>query len=298
MTASEISTNGNHNDSNSSSYEGLAHVVEALEVIYNPRSPNDARQAASSYLENTKNDQSAPEYGIRLAGDKLQQTAIRYFGLSLIESSIQNGWENMSDGQSEKIRGYIIDLAKQINEEDPAYLVKKMGHLWIELAKRSWVADWLDMDAQLLNLWLGSLAKKAFVLYVLETLSEEVFNQEDPTAGLRAHDLGKACVEIYTPVSVLQENFPSRDLRNSIRSGEEGWLNRLCDLLRWCLANSCETDGNVKVLATKTLSAIRATVSWVIPNAIRTTNCVAAIFTALTVVDVGLRTVSSLHLIT
>ena len=297
MTASETNTNGNFNELSFSNYEGLAHVVEALEVIYDPRSPNSARQAASSYLENTKKHQAAAEYGVRLARDKLQQTAIRYFGLSLIGSSIQNDWENMSSSQSERIRGYVIDLAKQIDEDDPIYLVKKMGHIWIELAKRSWAADWMDMDAQLLELWLGSLAKKNFLVYVLETLSEEVFNQEDPIAGLRAHDLGKACVEIYTPASVLQEHFPSRDLRNSVRSGEEGWLRRLCDLLRWCLGNGCEIDDNIKALATKTLSAIRATASWVMPKAIHATNCIGAIFAAFTVADVGLRTVSSLHLI-
>ena len=295
MTASVVKPDGTYNETRYSGHEELAHVIEALEIIYNPRSPNDARQAASSYLENTKKHQAAPEYGIRIACDKLQQPAIRYFGLSLLESTIRDDWDNTYDDKNERLRGYITALAKQIDKDDPLYLVKKMGHLWIELAKRSWAVDWYDMDAQLLDLWLGPLEKKSFVVYVLETLSEEVFNQEDPTAGLRAHDLGKACVEIFTPASVLQDHFPTRDIILSVRTGEEGWLSRLCDLLRWCLANGCETDSNVKALSIKILSAIKATVSWIMPKAIHATDCVVAVFAAFTITNVSLRTVSKSH---
>ena len=296
MTATDKRPDGSHNESRYSDHEELAHVIEALEIIYNPKSPNDARQAASSYLENTKKHQAAPDYGIRIACNKLQQASIRHFGLSLLESAIRDDWETTSGNKSERLRGYIIGLAKQIDKDDPPYLVKKIGHLWIELAKRSWAVDWHDMDTQLLDLWLGSLEKKGFVVYVLETLSEEVFNQEDPTAGLRAHDLGKACVEIYTPASVLQDHFPTRDISVSVRTGEEGWLNRLCDLLRWCLASGCDIDSDIKTLSVKVLNAIKSTVAWVIPKAIHATDCVAAVFTAFTITDVSLRTVSKFRL--
>ena len=52
------------------------------------------------------------------------------------------------------------------------------------------------MDKLLVNMWERPVGEKGsvnklFVLYVLETLSEDVINKEDAVAGLRLDVLGK-----------------------------------------------------------------------------------------------------------
>ena len=291
---SEISTvNGDHKELNQPNDDTLTYIIEALEVIYNSRSPNDIRQAASSYLDGIRRHAAAQEYGVRLAGDKAQATAIRHFGLSMIESMILHDWDHANDTRLNDLRRSVIELAKQIDEDDPAYLVRKIGQLWIEIAKITWAADWTNMDEELRDLWDSSLEKKIFVLYVLETLSEEVFNEDDATAGLRGHDLGKACVEIFTPAFVLHDHYPARTQRSSFRSGEDGWLFRLCDLIGWCLANGCGENTNVKRLTIETLSSLRAAVSWMMPRAICTTQTISILINTLSVVDIEIRRVGN-----
>ncbi|KAF2758175.1 hypothetical protein EJ05DRAFT_476433 [Pseudovirgaria hyperparasitica] len=261
--------------------QDLDPVLEALEVIYNAKVPNSTRHAATEYLERAKRHPDAPYTGFTLALNKTQAPALRYYGLSMLEHAIKFTWEDFEQEQALLIRQYVIRLAQQIGPDDPVYLRNKVGQLWTDIAKRAWGAEWLDMDAMLLELWGASLAHQAIVLYVLETLSEEVFNKEDPIAGLRGNELGRACVEIFTPATVLHEQLPNRDTSETIRAGDEGWVARLCGLLDQCLANDFRQDERVLSCAVKTLNVLRAAMPWIIPKAISYTNTVDYICKAL-----------------
>lgn len=282
-----------HRQLNGGSPSDLSQVLEALQAIYAPASSNDTRRQATEYLEQAKRHPEAPSHGHTLALDRAQPAQLRHYGLTMLEYSIKYGWEDFTVAQGTALRGYVTELSQNIAEGDPVYLRNKVAQLWTEVAKRSWGAEWLNMDEQLVALWTTSLHHQAVVLYVLETLSEEVFNREDATAGLRGTDLGRACVEIFTPILVLQEQLPTRDKSLDVRCGDEGWLRRLCDNLGWCLAQDYQNQEAVRTCAVKTMNSLRASMPWIIPKAIVATQVIEAVCKALYVPVVEIQLVCS-----
>jgi exportin-5 len=269
----------------------LSQVLQALQAIYASSSSNDTRRAATEYLEQAKRHPEAPSHGYSLARDRAQPAQLRHYGLTMLEYSIKYTWDDFSPDQALALRGYVVGLAQNMAESDPVYLRNKVAQLWTEIAKRSWGAEWLDMDEQLVALWTTSLHHQAVVLYVLETLSEEVFNREDATAGLRGSELGRACVDIFTPLAVVHEQLPTRDQGVDVRCGDEGWLRRLCDNLNWCLGQDYQNQDSFRTCALKTMNALRAAMPWIIPKAIAATQVIEAVCKALAVPVVELQLV-------
>ncbi|KAL8706211.1 MAG: hypothetical protein Q9201_000717 [Fulgogasparrea decipioides] len=242
-------------------------IRKALEVIHDSRSPNSLRQKASEYLDQLKSDEEAPYHGYSLAADKSQSPIVRHYGLSLLENAIRHRWTDYTVEQSTALREWELSLAQNVTDQDPFFIRTKIALLWVELAKRSWALYWMDMDERLVQMWEGSLASKELVLAILEMLSEDIFGHEDATAGLRGTDLNRACVDIFTPMAVLLEHFPSRETSINVRYGDEGWLSRIADLLEYCIT----TEGNDEArqsCAVKVLLTLRSVVSWVIPKSI------------------------------
>jgi exportin-5 len=288
-----LATGGGSAHVNGGAQNDLSQVLEALQAIYAPNSSNDTRRQATEYLEQAKRHPDAPAQGFTLANDPQQPAALRHYGLTMLEYSIKYGWEDFTAEQGAELRGYVTQLATGTAESDPVYLRNKVAQLWTEIAKRSWGAEWLDMDEQLLSLWQHSLHHQAIVIYVLETLSEEVFNREDATAGLRGSDLGRCCVEIFAPAATLAEHLPGRDKGLDVRCGEEGWLRRLCDNLGWCLNQDYQNQESVRALAVKSLNALRAAMPWIIPKAIVAAQVVPTLCRVLAVPVIELQLVSS-----
>ncbi|KAI9816501.1 MAG: hypothetical protein M1827_001633 [Pycnora praestabilis] len=267
--------NGAHyyENANGQTSKGTYEIVEALETVHNPRSSSNSRKQASACLEEAKTHSEAPYHGFTLASDKSQPSIVRHFGLSLLEHAIRHRWVEYSDAQLTALRDWVVQFAFQIDEHDPPYIQNKSAQLWAEVAKRSWASEWMDMDELLIRLWVGPLVQKELVLSVLETLSEDIFNSEDTTAALRGHELSKACVDIFTPAAVLAEHFPAREKNNNVRSGDEGWLIRIGELLHSCVANGIQDD-QMKGCAVKALATLRAAIGWAIPKAIMAARCV------------------------
>ncbi len=260
-------------DGKDKSLDTSSQILSALEVIHNPRSPNEVRQTASHYLEEVKSDDQAPYHGFTLASTKSQPAIVRHYGLSLLEHAIRHRWTDYTLEQSTVLRNWVLDLAQEVDDEDLLYIRNKIAAIWVEIAKRSWALDWMDMDERLVRLWGGPVAQKVLVLTVLESLSEDIFGHEDLTAGLRGTDLNRACVEIFTPSSVLAEHFPTRETSVNVRYGEEGWLSRIGNLIEWCSSeNSMEAFR--QICAVKALCTLKSIIGWVIPRALVTTRCV------------------------
>ena len=266
-------------------------ILQALAIIHEPRSSNDPRQAASRYLEEIRSDEQAPYHGFGLASAKDQPAVVRHYGLSLIEYGVRHRWSEYTPEQGQALRDWVVTLSHNTADSDPIYITNKVAEIWVEIAKRSWGLDWLDMDELLVRLWDGSMLQKTLVLIILETLSEEVFGNDDTTAALRGSDLNKACVEIFTPANVLIEDFPTRETAASIRYGVEGWLARMADLLDWCIGNG-KVDENRRACGVKTLSTVKSVISWVIPRSLVTTHALHRICACLAASNVPLQLVS------
>lgn len=254
----------------------LTRIHEALDAVHGPYSTNDARRQASLYLEEVKANEEAPYHGFTLASDKSQKPMVRHYALSLLEHALKHRWIEYSPEQANTLRGWILELSRGLTLDDPSYLRNKTAQLWIEVAKRCWGAEWTDMDELLVRLWElpGSSIHKEFVLFVLEGLSDEIFNGEDTVAILREGALSKACVDIFTPAIVLVEAFPNRQAGNAERYGEEGWLVRLGEFLSQCLQREPHNNHEYQTCAVKTLAVYKSVMPWAVPRAIASASCV------------------------
>ncbi|KAL9000828.1 MAG: hypothetical protein Q9169_000582 [Polycauliona sp. 2 TL-2023] len=255
-------------------------IRRALEVIHNVRSPNKLRQEASDYLEKVKLDSKAPYHGYTIAADQAQPGVIRHFGLSLLDHAILHRWNDYTLEQSTALREWELDLARSLTDQDPSYLRNKIASIWVDLAKRSWALDWMDMDECLTRLWDGPLASKELVLAILETLSEDVFGHEDLIAGLRSSELSRACIEIFTPMSVLQGHFSSRGTNINVRYGDEGWLSRMGDLLEWCISQEGNDDAR-QACTIKVLITLRSVIGWALSPSLSATRMTLRLCQAL-----------------
>ncbi|KAH8661650.1 armadillo-type protein [Tricladium varicosporioides] len=277
----------------------LPQIHEALELVHGAYSSNESRRQASLFLEEIKTNDEAPYHGFTLASDKSQQPVVRHYALSLLEYAIRHKWAEYSEEQATALRQWVLQLSQNVSPEDPLYLRNKTAQLWVEIAKRSWGAAWIDMDELLVQLWNlpGSVVQKEFVLFVLETLSDEVFNGDDTVAVLREGALSKACVEIFTPATVLTEAFPNRQIGTAVRCGEEGWLVRLGELLNQCLETDLYNNPQYQSCAVKALAVYKSVMPWAIPRAIASASCVQQMCKSLAAssVAVQLASVEALH---
>lgn len=278
-------------DSQDKSLDTNTRILRALEVIHSPRSSNTVRQKASAYLDGVKLDEEAPFHGFALASSKSQPAIVRHYGLSLLEFAIRHRWTEYTAEQSTALRDWVLNLSQGVADEDPLFIRNKIAAIWVEIAKRSWGLDWMDMDEMLVRLWEGSVAHKLLVLTVLESLSEDTFGHEDPTAGLRGTDLNRACVEIFTPAIVLAEHFPTRETSVNVRYGDEGWLSRVGHLLDWCCDES-PADEIRQGCAVKALSTYKSVIGWVITKALVPTRCIQRICGCLAASNLQIQLVS------
>ncbi|KAH8891666.1 hypothetical protein GQ53DRAFT_149059, partial [Thozetella sp. PMI_491] len=248
----------------------VSRIFDALRIVHDPYSSNPARQEAQSFLENVKTLDEAPSYGYSLASNKTQTAIIRHYGLSLLEHAVKQKWAEYSEEQAQYLRGWILELAEAVSTTEPSYIRSKIAQLWVEVAKRSWVGEWMDMDELLVRLWEipDSAVHKEFVLQVLEILSDDIFNSDDPVVAMREGVLSKACVEIFTPAHVLLEAFPNRQAGPHVRCGDQGWLHRVSRFLSECLSGDVHNSDNIRVCAIRALTVLYSLMPWAIPKAI------------------------------
>ncbi|KAK3301482.1 armadillo-type protein [Chaetomium fimeti] len=253
----------------------LSKIHEALKVVHSPYSPNQARQEAQAFLEDVKTLAEAPSHGFNLAFNKPQEPIVRHYGLSLLEHAVKQNWGDYGAEHREYIRSWVLQLAETVSTEDPPYLRNKIAQLWVEVAKRAWVADWMDMDHLLVRIWRGSDSPvhKQFVLQILETLSDEIFNGDDAVVALREGALSKACVEVFTPAAILTEAFPNRQAGPDVRCEGDGWLSRITQLISECLSGGIDQSEDIRACAVKALNVLNSVVPWAIPKALNAVGC-------------------------
>ncbi|KAI9147868.1 Armadillo-type fold domain containing [Paramyrothecium foliicola] len=295
---STMSANGGH-PSNGGDGDVLSKIHQALEVVHSPYSTNDARRQAQSFLEQVKDLQEAPFQGYTLASDKAQSPVVRHYALSLLEHAIRYQWASYTEEQAEALRNWVLQLSQAVSSADPSYLRNKTAQLWVEVAKRCWGAEWMDMDAMLVQLWQipESPVHKEFVMFVLETLSDEVFAGDDSVVAMREGVLSKACVEVFTPTAVLVDTFPNRQPGPDVRHGHEGWLSRLCEFLNHCINSNHKDNEEVKACTVKGLTVLLSLMPWAIPKAISSAHCVAVMSAGLAspVIEIQKAALEALH---
>lgn len=249
----------------------LLQIKQALQIVYDPHSTNESRKQAGAFLEAAKSDREAPLHGFNLARDGSLEPVVRHFGLLLLENAIRYAWPDYSPTENAAVRNWILTLAENVNTNDPTYLRNKIAQLWVDVAKRSWAHEWQNMDELLVKLWENAAiqpnaAQRDLVLFILETLVDDVYHREDSVAGLRNTQLSKACLDIFTPSDVFNTYYSQREPSAIIRCGEVGWLVRLARLLNEALETGMKENSEAEACAVKILRVLKACMSWSIPK--------------------------------
>ena len=266
-------------------------ILQALELIHNPSSDNETRREATEFLDQQKNADGAYRSGFYLAADRGRAAIVRHFGLSLIEHTIRLKWHDLTDDQTAQLRDWTLQLAQSIIQGDPPYIRNKIAQLWVELAKKCWAIDWLDMDQALLNLWGKDLTSKELVLTILENLSEDTFTREDPAAALRGHELNSALVEIFTPTSEFGGGLVLGKASLQLRANDEGWLARIVHFVQECISNASAIQA--RICLTKALLTLRSAFVWMMLSAVVSTDALLAICSSFSVEDTDVLMVST-----
>jgi len=280
----------------------LDHINNALQATLDPRTNNDVRQQAFQYLEQVKHQPDAPHNGFVLADAWKHNDAVRYFGLQLLEHALRYRWTDYSTEQTQQLRTWVKCLAGSVREQDALFLRNKIAQLWVDLAKRCWGDDWLDMDKLLGALWEKPMsekgtANKLLVLTILETLSEDIVNKDNAVAGLRLDILGDALNDIMLTEGLYHASNEGKKEQRQIRSGDQGWLAKEFTFFADCMkqlrvSGQGELGQSMSFCASKTLHAIRPTVNWINLKAAVEVNAIDCLMLAFHVDDVQLQIAS------
>ncbi|KAF8539445.1 armadillo-type protein [Trichophaea hybrida] len=276
----------------------LHQLKQALQIVYDPHSSNDDRKSAGAFLEAAKSEKEAPFHGFKLAHDRTLEPVVRHFGLLLLENALRYSWPDYTVSESTTVRNWILSLAENVNNGDPAYLRNKIAQLWVEVAKRQWDNEWLDMDELLVRLWENAAvqpnaAQRDLVLFILETLVDDIFNREDSVAGLRNTPLSKACFDVFTPLSVFNTYYPQRELSAVNRCGEDGWLMRLVRLLDEALDAGVKENSEAEVCSIKILGVLKACMGWSVSKAVAASKVVETVGRSLMVESTAVQMIAT-----
>ena len=288
-------------------------ITDALNATLDPRVPNEIRQQALQHLESYKHAADTPNTGFMLAEEWKYGNEVRYFGLQLIEHAVRYRWNEWNAQQRDQIQNWVKYLAGSLREQDAAFIRTKVAQVWVEVAKRCWGGgdaaeehSWSDMDQLLVNMWEKPVSEKGsvnklFVLYVLETLSEDVINKEDSVAGLRLDVLGDALNQIMVPPGVLSSVNSTWNVNGNgkeTRYGQEGWFARTFDFFSICvkqvkLSGDVEMGKTMAACAVKALQALKAAIGWINLKAAIEVHAVEHLFVAFETEEVALQTAAT-----
>ena len=291
----------------------MPELLRALEAIHDPRSSNNLRHEATAFLERAKLSPQAFRRGFGLAvnpnptaaaaknapAPTAQDTVVRHFGLSMMLYYLKYVFEPDGGGDggaavsAEELPRYAFELARSLRGEDPAFVRNKVAQIWADVAKRVWGGGgWMAMDAELVALWALSAPHRAFVLAVLESLSDDIFNHEDHVAGLRA-DLGSALTRICVTEEFIAAHHPreGHDPLNGLRCGHEGWLRRLGEYMKDCVDQSSSQHGQLVSEAVRVLNVLQSLCCWLPLKSLISVSCVQSIAYALAVGNTQIRLV-------
>ncbi|OZJ05047.1 hypothetical protein BZG36_02075 [Bifiguratus adelaidae] len=283
--------------------EVVSNVLNALDVIYNPVSSDQDRQAAQEYCESLKKDPRCPIYGHDLALAKHgYNDIVRHFGLGLLEEAVRFHWGDglYGDQEREIMKGYVSDLLANGTKEmsvEKRFVKEKVARLFVEVVKREWPVRWPDMDRHLQQLYETNPGVRELILMVYRGLAEDIFIYEDMVAAVRKKELQRALFCVLVSDNVLQIQYPEGvklDSENDFvnmrgEQGNPGWMQRWTASLRHSL-ESTGADPNSEALSVALLRTLSAHMDWIIPKAIVEANLLPVICNALLVESLSVRT--------
>ncbi|KAI9031353.1 armadillo-type protein [Hyaloraphidium curvatum] len=290
--------------------QALAKVQEALELIFNPRTPNDQRVAAQKFTEEFKAQPSGPLFGYHLAHRNGGQSEnVRHFGLGCIEYAIRFRWTEYGTDERTKLRDLVADLLRTGTDAlvyQKKFLKEKLATIVVEIAKRMWPLEWTDFETLLQELYASGPGGQDLVLSILRSLGEDIYVFDNVVPGQRKKDLSTAITAVTVSRRIVDEVVAKPDnaaLLQSIGLGpaNDGWL------AKWTLgmvALQAEYESAVRGgdkgraeaaerLASSMIQTIAVTFEWVLLRAIIECQTVLRMFDALLSGSMKIRTAAA-----
>lgn len=302
---------------------GVNQILQALEVVHEPRSSRDERRQAQEFLELIKMSEELPFWGFQLALPEAygKNYIVRHFGLSLLQHSVSKKFHTFDRAKTLAVRDWIVTLSGKALEDDPHYLKEKLGFLWASMAKRIWgcflvkasdAADadksvskddandgWASMDADLWELWSASTQTRELSLVIFRTLFEDIYVLDDPLASKRTSILNQLSVLVTTPNNVLDQIYEPNPNLAICKLLDQGWFVVWSKYLLEVLSNNDISSKVVAQFVPKILSTFKTCLHWVQPSVLREQNIMNTLVNILTIPDMKLKTlaVDCLHIL-
>ncbi|KAJ2851995.1 karyopherin [Coemansia brasiliensis] len=284
-------------------------AVQALELVYAPDTSVEDRKAAETVCQQLKDDVQAPTYGIYLATNSNGfAPQVRHFGLQLLEHAIKRRF-SASKSRGKMTIEELCQLRAQVWElifascaadgtREPQYIREKLVTIMTMIIIRLWPSmQWTDLSAQLMHLYLHSIAHREIALRIWQTLGEEMLVYDrDAMATVRKHELTNGLVGALLPKSVVMELYPNgyrltTDSGSSVEGNgakdskratlillepgnEEGWVMRWAQHAIEATQQSGELSDQQELLLTSLIDTIATFLDWMPIKAIIATNLV------------------------
>ncbi|QLL33136.1 hypothetical protein HG536_0E00460 [Torulaspora globosa] len=217
---------------------GASQVITALEVIYSGKSTNEERLEAQKFLDRVKGHEESPFWGYEIALNNPADYILKHFGLGLLENAVRKNWVDYNLEKRLALRKWVVELNCGVQKEDPRYIKQKLAFLWVEIAKRTWgealrgdnpskeelMESWVDMDANLTELWNIGGASRELALVIFKILFEDVFLLDDLTVLKRMTIIQPLCVMTISPMDVFATKYKFTEKWTLFKANQEGWF--------------------------------------------------------------------------
>lgn len=183
----------------------------------------------------------------------------------------------------------------------------------MEIAKRTWFADWVEMNDLLKEFYVASPVTKQVTLIIIQQLCEDIFIYEDPQAQLRKRELTTAMLCVTISANVLSRYLTKSSPATPSKTGhdgngidyeklcrlinknqEKGWLNVFVEELVTSFSTvNNSTDPTTTAIASTLAHQIIATLSvmfdWVLDTALMETQVASVLLSLLNTKSMKLR---------
>ncbi|KAJ9105708.1 hypothetical protein QFC19_003483 [Naganishia cerealis] len=300
---------------------GVSQIVAALDVVYDPKTPNSQRREAQVFLELVKTNDEAPYWGYQLAlPENTHTSVVRHYGLSLLQYWITKRFQVLDTDKTLAIRGWVVELSHKIADNEAHYMKEKLAYLWVSVAKRTWgsflikladdsvpetksdpavIEGWGSMDADLWSLWNRSISCRDLSLVIVRTLFEDIYLLDDPVASKRTAILNQLCVLITTPDTVLNQIYEHSTPLSLCKASADGWFITWSKLLVQTLLLNNLDSIECQTYVPKILATFKTCLHWIQPSVLREENIMNTLINILELPDVSLKTlaVDCLHIL-
>jgi len=166
-------------DFNLSDEEFLPLLEQTVSLLYSSVDSTQ-RNAAQATLTKLKEH---PDAWIRVDKilDRSNDPSVKFFALQILENLIKYRWKTLPRETCEAIRNYIVNKVIELSSNDEflsreKVYIGKLDLILVQIVKQEWPMNWRSFVSDIVGASKSSMSLCENNLYILQLLSEEVFD--------------------------------------------------------------------------------------------------------------------------